>query len=86
MNRRPTSRLKLIVRGTLFRHNCPLMARAIAPMITRKLGNALVAANRVTGNPRPSTPEIGKLVVEMKVNNAVAQINRLIAAKASREE
>lgn len=30
MNRRPTRRLKLIVRGTLFRHNCPLMARAIA--------------------------------------------------------
>ena len=34
--------------------------------------------NGVTGDPRPSTPEIGKLVVEMKVNNAVAQINRLI--------
>src|SRR5213593_573565 len=37
--------------------------------------------NGVTGDPRPSTPEIGKLAVEMKVNNAVAQINSLIAAK-----
>ena len=35
--------------------------------------------NGVTGDPRPSTPEIGKLVVEMKVNNAVAQIKKLIA-------
>ena len=39
--------------------------------------------NGVTGDPRPSTPEIGKLVVEMKVNNAVAEINRLIAARTS---
>ena len=37
--------------------------------------------NGVTGDPRPSTPEIGKLAVEMKVNNAVAQIRKLIAAK-----
>ena len=36
--------------------------------------------NGVTGDPRPSTPEIGKLVVEMKVDNAVAQIRKLIAA------
>jgi len=43
--------------------------------------------NGVTGDPRPSTPEIGKLAIEMKVNNAVAQINRLIAAKrAGRRE
>ena len=39
--------------------------------------------NGVTGDPRPSTPEIGKLAVEMKVNNAVAQITRLIGAKTS---
>src|SRR5262245_46837343 len=39
--------------------------------------------NGVTGDPRPSTPEIGKLYVEMKVNNAVAEINRLIARKTS---
>jgi creatinine amidohydrolase/Fe(II)-dependent formamide hydrolase-like protein len=39
--------------------------------------------NGVTGDPRPSTPEIGKLVVEMKVNNAVAEINRLIAGNTS---
>jgi creatinine amidohydrolase len=37
--------------------------------------------NGVTGDPRRSTPEIGKLAIEMKVNNAVAQITRLIAAK-----
>jgi creatinine amidohydrolase len=37
--------------------------------------------NGVQGDPRPSTPEIGKLAVEMKVNNAVAEIRKLIAAK-----
>ena len=37
--------------------------------------------NGVTGDPRPSTPEIGKLVVEMKVGNAVAQIRKLIATR-----
>jgi creatinine amidohydrolase len=39
--------------------------------------------NGVVGDPRPSTAEIGKLYVEMKVNTAVSQINRLIAAKTS---
>ena len=39
--------------------------------------------NGVTGDPRPSTPEIGKLVVDMKVTNAVAQIQKLIAAKTT---
>ena len=43
--------------------------------------NAPRVNNGVTGDPRPSTPEIGKLAIEMKVNNAVAQINRLVAAK-----
>ena len=43
--------------------------------------NAPRVNNGVTGDPRPSTPEIGKVFVEMKVNNAAAQINRLIAAK-----
>ena len=43
------------------------------------------ANNGVTGDPRPSTAEIGKLVVEMKVNNAVAEINKLIARKASNQ-
>ena len=35
--------------------------------------------NGVTGDPRSSTPEIGKLAVEMKVNDAVAEIRKLIA-------
>lgn len=39
--------------------------------------------NGVTGDPRPSTPEIGKLVVDMKVTNAVAQIQKMIAAKTT---
>src|SRR2546428_5020711 len=39
--------------------------------------------NRLNGEPRPSTPEIGKLVVDMKVTNAVAQIQKLIAAKTT---
>jgi creatinine amidohydrolase/Fe(II)-dependent formamide hydrolase-like protein len=39
--------------------------------------------NGVTGDPRPSTAEIGKLFVDIKVNDAVSQINKLIAAKTS---
>jgi len=37
--------------------------------------------NGVTGDPRPSTPEIGKLAVDIKVKDAVAEIRKLIAAK-----
>ena len=39
--------------------------------------------NGVMGDPRPSTPEMGKIYVEMKVNDAVAQITKLIDAKTS---
>ena len=39
--------------------------------------------NGVQGDPRPSTPEIGKLVFDQKVNNAVVQINKLIGTKTS---
>ena len=40
--------------------------------------------NGVSGDPRPSTSDIGRLVVDMKVNNAVAQINRLIGSNRTR--
>jgi len=36
--------------------------------------------NGVTGDPRPSTPEIGKRYFDLQTRNAVAQIQRLIAA------
>ena len=36
--------------------------------------------NGVTGDPRPSTPEFGKLFFDMQVANAVAQIRSLVAA------
>ncbi len=36
--------------------------------------------NGVTGDPRPSTPEFGKLFFDLQVRNAVAQIRSLIAA------
>ena len=36
--------------------------------------------NGVTGDPRLSTPEIGKRYFDMKTKNAVAQIQALIAA------
>jgi creatinine amidohydrolase len=41
--------------------------------------------NGVSGDPRPSTSDIGKLVVDMKVNNAVAEINRLIGSNRAKE-
>jgi creatinine amidohydrolase len=36
--------------------------------------------NGVTGDPRPATPQFGKLFFDMQVANAVAQIRSLIAA------
>ena len=39
--------------------------------------------NGVTGDPRPSTPEIGKVFFDFQVRNAVAQIRSLIAAGPS---
>ncbi len=36
--------------------------------------------NGVTGDPRPSTPEFGKLFFDIQVRNAVAQIRSLIAS------
>jgi creatinine amidohydrolase len=39
--------------------------------------------NGIIGDPRPSTPEIGKLYFDMKTKNAVAQIRALIAAAAN---
>ena len=36
--------------------------------------------NGVTGDPRPATPEFGKLFLDMQVRNAVAQIRSLIAS------
>ena len=42
--------------------------------------------NGVTGDPRPSTPEFGKLFSDLKVRNAVAQIRSLVesAERAAR--
>jgi len=37
-------------------------------------------SNGVTGDPRPATPELGKLFFDMKVRNAVSQIRSLVAA------
>ena len=36
--------------------------------------------NGITGDPRPSTPEIGKRYFELRTKNAVAQIQALVAA------
>ena len=38
--------------------------------------------NGVTGDPRPSTPEMGKVFFDMKVHNAVEQIRSLVASGA----
>lgn len=34
---------------------------------------------RLTGDPRPATPEFGKLLFDMQVANAVAQIRSLVS-------
>jgi creatinine amidohydrolase/Fe(II)-dependent formamide hydrolase-like protein len=50
----------------------------------RPAANVPRVNNGVTGDPRPSTPEIGKLAVDIKVKDAVAEIRKLIAAKTGR--
>jgi len=40
--------------------------------------------NGVTGDPRPSTPEMGKIFFDMQVRNAVAQIRTLTGAVPAR--
>jgi creatinine amidohydrolase len=55
----------------------------VLPAGQRADPNAPRVNNGVTGDPRPSTPETGKIVVDMKVKNAVAQIQKLIAAKTA---
>jgi len=37
--------------------------------------------NGVTGDPRPSTPEIGKQLFNMRVDYGVEEIQRLIRSK-----
>jgi len=40
--------------------------------------------NGITGDPRPSTPELGKMFIEIRVRNAVAEIQSKIAAKRTK--
>ncbi len=43
--------------------------------------NAQRVNNGITGDARPSTPELGKMTFDMKVDYAVAQIRQLLGAK-----
>ncbi len=45
---------------------------------------ALSFNNGVRGDPRPSTPDMGKLFFDMQVTNAVTQIRSLVAASGRR--
>ena len=53
----------------------------LLPGMTRDPNTPLVN-NGITGDPRPSTPEMGKRYFDLKVSNSVAQIQALIAASA----
>ena len=44
--------------------------------------NTPLVDNGIIGDPRPSTPEMGKLYFDMKTKNAVAQIRAMIAAES----
>jgi creatinine amidohydrolase len=52
----------------------------LLPPGTPRDPNLPLVDNGIIGDPRPSTPEIGKLYFDMKTKNAVAQIRALIAA------
>jgi creatinine amidohydrolase/Fe(II)-dependent formamide hydrolase-like protein len=43
--------------------------------------NGKLLNNGIKGDPRPSTPELGKIYVDMRIRNAVAQIQTMIAAR-----
>jgi creatinine amidohydrolase len=51
----------------------------LPPGVTRDPNTPLVN-NGVIGDPRPSTPEIGKRYFDLKTKNAVAQIQAMVAA------
>jgi creatinine amidohydrolase len=52
----------------------------VLPPGTQRDPNAPRVNNGINGDPRPSTPEIGKRNFEIRTKNAVAQIQALIAA------
>jgi creatinine amidohydrolase len=51
----------------------------LLPPGTRRDPNTPLVDNGVIGDPRPSTPEMGKRYFDMKTKNAVAQIQSMIA-------
>lgn len=55
----------------------------LLPPGTPRDPNVPLVDNGIIGDPRPSTPEIGKLYFDMKTKNAVAQIRALIAAASN---
>jgi creatinine amidohydrolase len=54
----------------------------VPPPGTPRDPNTPLVDNGVIGDPRPSTPEMGKLYFDMKTKNAVAQIRAMIAASS----
>src|SRR5215468_291346 len=52
----------------------------LLPPGTSRDPNTPLVDNGIIGDPRPSTPEMGKLYFDMKTKNAVAQIRAMIAA------
>jgi creatinine amidohydrolase/Fe(II)-dependent formamide hydrolase-like protein len=50
------------------------------PVAARGQTQARRVNNGVTGDPRPSTPELGRLFYDMQVSNAVAEIAKLVAS------
>jgi len=45
--------------------------------------NARLLNNGITGDPRPSTTELGRTYIDLRIRNAVAQIQAMIATKRS---
>jgi len=54
----------------------------LLPPGTSRDPNTPLVDNGIIGDPRPSTPEMGKLYFDMKTKNAVAQIRAMIAAES----
>jgi hypothetical protein len=50
---------------------------------SRPIRTSSALINGITGDARQSTPEIGKIVTDFKVNAAVDQIRQLLATQAA---
>ena len=76
-----TSSLMYLGGEKYVRKNMMVAGDPVLPAGQQRDPNTPLANNGIQGDPRPSTPELGKLAIELKVTDAVEQIRKLIGGK-----